>query len=102
MHIVVWEFHVREGGEAEFERLYGPEGDWVRLFRKGKGFLQTELLKDSAAPSRYLTVDRWTSQPEYEAFRRSHAEQFRAIDQRGELLTTRETTLGAFLLNADS
>lgn len=84
------------------ERLYGPEGDWVRLFRSGDGFLKTELLQDSAAPSRYLTIDRWTSQPAYEAFRQSHTEQFQAIDQQGDLLTTRETPLGVFLLTPDS
>ena len=29
----VWEFEVRPGCEAEFERHYGPDGSWVELFR---------------------------------------------------------------------
>ena len=102
MYVVVWEFQVREGCEAEFERLYGPEGDWVRLFRNGEGFLETELLKDSVTPGRYLTVDRWASPAAYDAFRKAHSEQFHVIDQRGELLTMRETPLGAFLPTPDS
>ncbi|MEH6631282.1 MAG: hypothetical protein V7776_10665 [Halopseudomonas aestusnigri] len=40
----VWEFIVREGSNAEFEKRYGPAGDWVELFRLGAGFLTTELM----------------------------------------------------------
>lgn len=29
MLVIVWEFRVKAGQEAEFGRRYGPEGDWV-------------------------------------------------------------------------
>lgn len=46
MFVVVWEFRVRPGQEAEFEARYGPDGDWARLFRLGEGYGGTVLLRD--------------------------------------------------------
>ena len=65
----LWEFTVPPGRQSEFEAHYGPEGDWVRLFRRATGYLGSELLQDRADPQRYLTVDRWTSPEAWRAFR---------------------------------
>ena len=46
---------------AEFERVYGPEGDWAEFFRGGRGYIGTELLRDVEHPGRYLVIDRWES-----------------------------------------
>ena len=35
MIVIVWEFRVRPGRAAGFERAYGPNGDWARLFQHG-------------------------------------------------------------------
>ena len=50
---------MRPGREAEFEERYGPDGDWVRLFRRGEGYGETVLLRDLAAPGRYVVTDTW-------------------------------------------
>jgi heme-degrading monooxygenase HmoA len=63
---LVFSYEVREAGE--FERVYGPDGEWAQFFRQGRGYIGTELLRDVEAPSRYLVVDRWESAGAYNAF----------------------------------
>ena len=55
--LLIWEFSVRSGSERQFEEVYGPDGAWMRLFRTAKGYLRTELHRDSNDPRRYLTFD---------------------------------------------
>ena len=35
----------------EFVRVYGPEGDWAAFFRRGRGYIGTELLRDVELPA---------------------------------------------------
>jgi heme-degrading monooxygenase HmoA len=96
MYVVLWRFRPREGRQSEFERAYGPSGEWARLFRRGDGYLGTELLQRSEDPREYLTLDRWTSRAAYEAFRARWSDEYRWLDHRLEELTEEETLLGAF------
>ncbi len=84
------------GCAPEFERAYGPDGDWVRLFRRASGHLRTELLRDTDRPARYLTIDVWESRAAWERFRARWAAEYAALDARCGALTTRETQLGGF------
>jgi heme-degrading monooxygenase HmoA len=97
MYVVIWEFRVRQGQARAFERAYGPDGAWARLFLQGEGYLRTELLRDARDERRYLTLDRWRSAEAYERFRAEQRETYAALDQRCEALTEHETFLGAFL-----
>jgi quinol monooxygenase YgiN len=92
----VWEFEVAPEQHAAFERAYGPEGDWVRLFRQGKGYRRTELLRDRERPGRYLTVDYWESAEACAAFRAAFGAPFQALDEACAALTTREVERGRF------
>ena len=56
----------------QFERVYGPEGEWARFFRTGRGYIGTELLRDVEAPTRYLVIDRWESADTYNTFVAAH------------------------------
>jgi heme-degrading monooxygenase HmoA len=94
--VIVWEFRIRTVKRRAFERAYGPNGEWATLFRKGKGFLGTELIRDVHDADRYLTLDFWKSRKDYERFKRENREMYQLIDQRCELLTTRESELGQF------
>ncbi len=31
MFLILWEFEVKPGEETAFEKVYGPEGQWVEL-----------------------------------------------------------------------
>lgn len=92
----IWEYLVAPGSALQFERLYGPEGDWVQLFRRHPGYLRTELHRDLRDPRRYVTVDYWESKEASDELRASFAREFAELDARGEELTTSERHLGDF------
>jgi heme-degrading monooxygenase HmoA len=92
----LWEFSVVPLRQAEFERHYGPDGSWVQLFRRAPGYLGTELLHDRADSLRYVTIDRWQSAEDWQAFRLRFSEQYEALDRRCEELTAREAPLGEY------
>ena len=94
----IWAFEVKSGREADFERAYGPDGDWVTLFRRAPGYLHTELLRDTENPRRYLTIDHWESAAAQRVFRKQFAAEFAAIDRACEQLTESETLIGHFTL----
>lgn len=96
MYVIVWEFFVAEKAPAQFESHYGPQGTWAEFFRRGDGYLGTELLSDIGVAGRYVTVDRWTTKDAYEAFRDRHQEEYEALDRRFQALTEREEQLGSF------
>jgi len=96
MYVVLWRFLPVEGRESEFERAYGPSGDWALLFRRDDGYLGTELLRRSEDFREYLTLDRWVSRTAYEAFRHRFSSEYQRLDRLFEELTEEETPLGAF------
>ena len=95
--IIVWEFRVRAGHEAEFEAVYGAGGEWDQLFALSPDYQGTELLRDASTPGRYLTVDRWASAESFEDFRRVHADEYDTLDARCEARTEAETKIGAWI-----
>jgi heme-degrading monooxygenase HmoA len=96
MHVILWEYQARQGRETEFEKVYGSGGEWVELFKRGAGYLGTELLRDETAPRRYMTIDRWVSSAAYDTFHQNHIREYEALDARCAELTERETLLGIF------
>jgi len=95
-YVILWEFRPRPGQESEFEAVYGPQGEWARLFGRSPEYLGTELLLDAEDASRYLTVDRWISRVAYEEFQRTHLSEYRELDRRCEQLTSHEAPFGTF------
>lgn len=96
MYVVLWRFRSLVGQESEFEQAYGPSGVWTQLFRRGDGYLGTELLRRSDDPREYLAIDRWASRGAYEAFHARWSSEYRRLDRLLEGLTEEETPLGAF------
>jgi heme-degrading monooxygenase HmoA len=96
--LVIWEFVVRPGKEGLFEQIYGPDGDWGRLFRQGRGYYGTKLIRDCDELQRYVTLDFWESQVDYERFKSHHADEYKAIDAKCEALTEKEKEVGKFVI----
>jgi len=94
MHVIMWEFRVRAGCEAEFERTYGPNGEWAALFASSGDYIATELWRDSAHPGRYLSIDRWRTSDAFGAWKAQHAADYLALDARCEAWTETEIKLG--------
>jgi len=96
MYLIVWQFRCRDGQTREFEAAYGPAGAWTQLFRRASGFLGTELVRSLEEPSDYLTLDRWDTATDFEAFKVQWAADYHALDERCAGLTDGEIRLGAF------
>lgn len=95
-YVCAWEFVVRPACVAEFERIYGSDGEWVRLFRRAPGYQCSELHRDRTQPTRFLTLDFWDSREACDRFQRAHADDYEALDARCEPLTEREREIGRF------
>lgn len=96
MFVVVWQFEIAEDKVPAFEAAYGPEGSWAQLFRTSPDYCGTELLRDAYVPGSYLTVDRWTNEDAFRAFRKAHDADYETLDRACDALTSRETRIGAY------
>jgi len=96
MYVIIWEYQVKADRVAEFERIYSTSGAWAELFKKGEGFLDTQLLRDEKVPHQYITIDRWTSSEGYKSFRTHWENEYARLDAQCEGLTERESLLGTF------
>ena len=94
MYVVLWEYRVKADCVAEFEQIYSASGAWAELFKKGEGYLDTQLLRDEASPQHYMTIDRWTSSERYDSFRSQWENEYASLDAQCEGLTEQETLLG--------
>lgn len=96
MFIVIWQFEVAEEKIVAFEAAYSADGTWAQLFRNSPDYRGTELLRDSYVPGSYLTIDRWTSEEAFRAFRRDNDAEYEKLDRTCDPLTARETRIGAY------
>lgn len=93
MYVILWKYKVGTNFKNEFEKLYGNDGDWVKLFQKSPHYFGTELIKNQEF---YITVDRWNSKEKYEEFLSLNKSEFEIIDKKGEALTETENLIGKF------
>ncbi len=93
---IVWEFIVRPEAIPRFEEIYGSSGDWAVLFRQHPGYEGTTLLQDTAAPERFLTIDRWESELHFNEMLRLAQQEYARLDALGGELTISERKLGVF------
>lgn len=98
--VVIWEFLVRPNKRRTFERIYGPQGDWARLFRSGSGYIRTDMIRDLESRDKYLTLDYWRSRHDYKSFQKKNREAYRALDEKCETLTSKEEKIGEFGIKA--
>jgi ribosomal-protein-alanine acetyltransferase len=94
--VVIWEFRVRPSKRRAFEKIYGPDGDWAKFFRRNKEYIRTDLIRDRQSPLRYLTLDFWTSPNAYQRFKKENQTEYAAIDKQCAVMTTKERLLGEF------
>jgi len=96
VHTIVWEFRVKPGAIEEFENHYGPSGTWVSFFRKGQGYRETQLLRDAADPTRYVTIDSWDDEHAYRLFHETYGAEYAALDAVCAAFSTEERLIGQF------
>ena len=98
VYVRIFEFQAKPGLESEFEKIYGPEGDWAKLFRTSKGFIRTELYSDVETKGRYVTVDCFASESDYAGFLEKRRRDYDALDRCCESVRLSEKLIGSFIL----
>jgi heme-degrading monooxygenase HmoA len=98
MYILIWEYQIKIEHVRKFEEIYAANGAWAELFRKGEGYLGTELIRDTNQPHRYISIDRWVSSERYESFLSQCKDEYVRLDAECEDLTENETLLGRWYL----
>ena len=93
---ILSEFTVPQPHLAAFEREYGGDGTWARLFRRDSAYRETILVKDNAQSGRYLTIDVWDDKDSYLRFKDRFADDYQTIDKECERLTNGERQIGIF------
>jgi len=96
MFVILWEYEVKPGCEERFVTVYGPQGDWARLFRTDPHYAETRLLRDISRPRCFLTLDYWDTENSFAQFKATHAEAYTALDRATEGLTVFERRVAAF------
>ena len=95
-HVRVWKFRPPAGREEEFAHAYSGEGRWADLFAKARGYRGTSLLRPVEKGGDWLTIDRWDSRADFEAFNHNFGEDYRTLDAELEGVAGVEEFLGAF------
>ena len=94
MYVRIWQYEVHPGAAPEFIAAYGAGGDWAELFARGAGYEGTELFRSTSTPARFVTIDRWASQDQWERFRADWNDAYAALDARLGRLTAWQEDLG--------
>jgi heme-degrading monooxygenase HmoA len=98
MFVILWEYEVKPGCEERFESVYGPLGQWARLFQADPCFRETRLLRDVSRPRFYFTLDYWDSENDFLQFKAVQHTAYSALDHSTEGLTVTERRLCTFTL----
>ena len=77
---MIREWLVHKGLEAEFERVFGSDGSWVKLLKSAEGYLGTRLEKQEYRGF-YRVRDSWRSHVDFERFREQRQEALKGFHQ---------------------
>jgi hypothetical protein len=94
--VILWEYQVRGGMEKSFEKVYKPDGDWALLFIQDQAYIGTELIHNLKSTRTYVTLDFWVSRAACDAFLEQHSAEYKALDEKCELMTESEREIGRF------
>ena len=95
-HVRVWKFRPPEGDEGAFARAYAGDGVWTRLFGQAAGFVGTSLSRPAEPGGWWLTMDRWATEADFQAFQRDFGDEYRALDRELEGVAGDEQFIGTF------
>jgi len=96
MIAIMWQFDVKKGREAEFEELYGVDGEWTALNRRTRSYLGTSFLHDQNRDSRYIIIEYWSEMIVYEEHRASRSAAIDSLEKRSAALVDAAVPLGIF------
>jgi heme-degrading monooxygenase HmoA len=94
MFAIAFSYEARD--PEDFERAYGPNGEWAAFFREAQGFVGTELLREVENPGRYLLIDRWESREAFERFSAERQAEYFRRSEDAAVHYLQELRLGAY------
>lgn len=95
MYCIVWEYQVSKDQQSKFEEEYGRKGVWFRFYEPCDFFLGHDLLKDNEG-GRYLVIDKWMGQKDYDTFLGENSAQYENLNQQTRHLYEEEIQIGSF------
>ena len=96
MIAIMWQFDVKPGREAEFEQLYGVDGEWTAVNRAARSFLGNSLLRDQNRSSRYILIEYWSEMLVYEQHRVFRSDVIASLEERRRALVDVIEPLGIY------
>jgi heme-degrading monooxygenase HmoA len=96
MIAIMWQFDVKDGREADFEELYGVEGEWTTLSRNSRSYLGTSFLRDQNESSRYIVIEYWSEMIVYEQHKAYRSDAITSLEEKRTALVESVTPLGIF------
>ena len=92
----IWAYTVKNDFLHHFKDVYGPNGSWVKLFRRFPGYLKTELIRDLDDPFRFITVDYWESYTLFLSMKKNSSTEYASLDTLCGTYTSSEHHIGVF------
>lgn len=99
--LIIWQFKVLPSCQSDFEKSYGPDGEWVKLFRNHSGYLFSKLYQDIKEKNLYLTFDYWRSAQSYLEFKKQFQQPYQELDANYEQLTIGESLIIETMVDLD-
>ncbi len=96
MIAITWQFEVKKGREAEFEEMYGVDGEWTAMNRHTRSYLGSSFLRDQNRTSRYLVIEYWSEMLVYEQHRGSRSAAIASLEERSAALVDKVEPMGIF------
>jgi quinol monooxygenase YgiN len=96
MIAIVWQFDVKNGREAEFERLYGADGEWTAMNRHTRSYLGSSFLRDQNRSSRYMVIEYWSEMLVSEQHKTYRPDAMAALEEQRAALIESVEPLGVF------
>ena len=96
MIAIAWQFDVKKGREAEFEELYGADGEWTAMNRHTRSYLGSSFLRDQNRTSRYIVIEYWSEMLVHEQHRTYRAGAIASLEARSNALVDKVEPMGIF------
>jgi len=96
MIAIMWQFTVKQGREAEFEEMYGVDGEWTTMNRQTRSYLGSSFLRDQNSPSRYILTEYWSEMLVYEQHRSYRSAARAAFEVRSAIIVESVEPMGIF------
>ncbi len=81
MFRLIVEYRVKPKSREQFEELFGPKGERVKLFSRSKAYLGSELLLDDESKLAYIAIDFWESETAQTEFAKTQATTIEKLNQ---------------------